>query len=443
MYKIAIPSYSRSDIIKNKTLNTLERFNVSISLIYIFVVQEEYDLYNSLDYNIIVGNKGLINQRKFIENYFHENELIICIDDDITDFDFKEKTFDEFANEAFHTCLNNGAFIWSVYPVWNSFYRQKQKYMTTDLRFIHGGFYGFINRKSIDYNLRPLVSVAERLPNDMKEDVERTLLYFIRDGIVIRFNQYGFNSKMYSKGGCGLFKDRLKLNEESTDYLVEKYSDYGKRKIRKNGCHEFNLTRKSSVLKSSIASGDLIINKAILSPYLLFMDIIQWKINPSVVSTVEDMLKNINLPIKAEFKVDSKGYTNNNRKGFPRFRGGVLGLCKQKIGRKICLSQLSKKKPKLYEELLLLGKKICPFEFTSIQINNNLVCPKHIDSNNVGKSLLLSFGDYEGCNIIINDTEYNAKYNPIIFDGSKLEHSNTELISGNKYSLIFFNIKNN
>jgi hypothetical protein len=413
MYKIVIPSYLRSSIIKDKTLNTLEKFNVSKSLIYIFVVEEEYDLYrNSVaEYNIIIGTKGLINQRKFIENYFEENELIICMDDDIIDFDFKNKTFDEFVNEAFHTCLNNRAFIWSVYPVWNLFYRQKQNYMTTDLRFIHGGFYGFINRKSIDYGL----------PNDMKEDVERTLLYFIRDGIVIRFNQYGFKSKMYCKGGCGLFKDRLELNEKSTDYLVEKYSDYGKRKIRKNGCHEFNLIRISKEDKPSL-------------------DIIQWKINPSVVSNVENMLKNIKIPIKQAYKKDSSGKSNNNRRGFPKFRGCVFGLCKQKIGGKIVMSYNTIKKPKLYEELLILGKKICPFEFTSIQLNHNLVCPKHIDTNNVGKSMLLSFGDYEGCNIIINGTEYDAKYSPIIFDGSKLEHSNTELISGNKYSLIFFNI---
>lgn len=108
MYKIAIPSYSRSDIIKNKTLNTLERFNIPKSLIYIFVVQEEYDLYNSLDYNVIVGNKGLINQRKFIENYFNENELIICIDDDITDFDFGSKTFDGSKLEHSNTELISG-----------------------------------------------------------------------------------------------------------------------------------------------------------------------------------------------------------------------------------------------------------------------------------------------------------------------------------------------
>jgi len=175
------------------------------------------------------------------------------------------------------------------------------------------------------------------------------------------------------------------------------------------------------------------------------MDIIQWKINPSVVSNVEELLKNIKIPIKQAYDILPSGKSNNNRRGFPRYRGCVFGLCKQKIGRKIVMSSNTKKHPKLYEELLILGKLICPFEFTSIQLNHNLVCPKHIDSNNVGKSMLLSFGDYEGCNIIINGTEYNAKYSPIIFDGSKLEHSNTELISGNKYSLIFFNInyKNN
>ena len=37
--------------------------------------------------------------------------------------------------------------------------------------------------------------------------------------------------------------------------------------------------------------------------------------------------------------------------------------------------------------------------------------------------------------------KYDAKYSPIIFDGSKYTHWNDEIISGNKYSLIFFNIK--
>ena len=62
------------------------------------------------------------------------------MDDDIEDFDFGGKSFNDFITEAFTACINNNAFIFGLYPVCNSFYRQKQKYMTTDLRFISGHF---------------------------------------------------------------------------------------------------------------------------------------------------------------------------------------------------------------------------------------------------------------------------------------------------------------
>ena len=414
--KISIPSYGRSDTIKEKTLATLERYNVSKEKIHIFVVEEEYDDYFSVlkqDYKIIKGQKGLINQRRFIEQYFKEGEMIVMCDDDIIDFDFCDKPFDEFILEAFNACINNNAFIFSVYPVWNNFYRQKQKYMATDLRFINGGFYGIINRHDIQYSL----------PNDMKEDVERTLQYWIKDGIVIRFNQYGFKTKMYSKGGCGEFKERLILNEQSVDHLVAKYGIYGKRKIRKNGCHEFVLNKSPPQAACEVKE---------LGP-----------IDRSVFLDLEELLKKYKVPWKSAAGKDKNGNSTNGRRGFPKHRGTVYGLCRQKIGGKIELSYQTKKHLDLYEELVKVGKIICPFPFTSVQLNNNLVCPKHVDSNNIGESLLVSIGDYEGCNIVIADKEYNTCYSPVIFNGSELEHYNTPLISGNKYSMVFFSIKKN
>jgi hypothetical protein len=62
----------------------------------------------------------------------------------------------------------------------------------------------------------------------------------------------------------------------------------------------------------------------------------------------------------------------------------------------------------------------------------------HKDSKNQGKSLLISFGDYEGCKLMIDGKEYDTNCKPIIFDGSSLEHWNTPLISGNKYSIVFY-----
>ena len=44
--------------------------------------------------------------------------------------------------------------------------------------------------------------------------------------------------------------------------------------------------------------------------------------------------------------------------------------------------------------------------------------------------------------IRIENKVYDAYYTPIIFDGYKLEHFNTDDLVGNKYSLVFFKIKN-
>jgi hypothetical protein len=101
---------------------------------------------------------------------------------------------------------------------------------------------------------------------------------------------------------------------------------------------------------------------------------------------------------------------------------------------------MSKKYPNIYDEIVRIGKMICPFEFKSIQLNHNLVCPKHKDKNNIGVSLLVSFGEYEGCNIVIENKEYNTNCNPVIFNGAEMEHWNSELIGteNNKYSLVYF-----
>jgi hypothetical protein len=40
----------------------------------------------------------------------------------------------------------------------------------------------------------------------------------------------------------------------------------------------------------------------------------------------------------------------------------------------------------------------------------------------------------------IKSKNYYAKYQPLIFNGSKLEHYTTDDLVGNKYSLVFYNI---
>ena len=129
-----------------------------------------------------------------------------------------------------------------------------------------------------------------------------------------------------------------------------------------------------------------------------------------------------------------------NRKGFPEYRGGIFGYTRAWFGRKngdlYDLSYLTKKHPSVYEELLNLGK-VLKFDFKSIQVNKNLVCPPHKDKGNKGLSLLISFGDYEEGELWIDGDMYNAYHKATVFDGSKLEHYNNSF-KGTKYSLIFY-----
>ena len=75
-YVVAIPSYKRQEILVTKSLKTLIDGGVSPSQIYIFVANnEEKDNYEkhvpkNMYKTLVVGKKGIINQRKFILKYF-------------------------------------------------------------------------------------------------------------------------------------------------------------------------------------------------------------------------------------------------------------------------------------------------------------------------------------------------------------------------------------
>jgi hypothetical protein len=97
------------------------------------------------------------------------------------------------------------------------------------------------------------------------------------------------------------------------------------------------------------------------------------------------------------------------------------------------------KNSELYKVLVLLGKKIVPsyIPWTAIQVNHNYKTKKHIDGNNIGLSLSVSFGDFTGGELVVGNTDYQTKLHPVIFNGALSEHFNRP-ISGNRYSLVYF-----
>jgi hypothetical protein len=124
---------------------------------------------------------------------------------------------------------------------------------------------------------------------------------------------------------------------------------------------------------------------------------------------------------------------------FGPHRAMTLGMIKARGTKHYGLSSYSKKYPELYDAVVRFGQKICPIPFSAIHINHNVVCPRHIDGNNVGDSVIVSLGDYEGGKLFIEGHgEFDTNCRPLLFNGSKCFHWNTPILGGNKYSLVFF-----
>jgi hypothetical protein len=235
-WQIAIPSYNRSGVISSKTLATLARYGIDKNKITIFVVREEYYLYKAmvsedLYGQLVVGVPGLVAQRKFIENWFPLDSNILFMDDDVSDLFFytDEKTrqpienLGEFITDGFLRASALGATLWGIYPVDNCMFAYKSQEISDGLSYIVGAFYGQKNTRDIKLET-----------GDSIEDRERSVLRFLRDGRVLRFNRYGLKTKYFAPGGL-MSEDRQRMHQVASEALVQKYPALLRLKTRKNG----------------------------------------------------------------------------------------------------------------------------------------------------------------------------------------------------------------
>lgn len=244
-YKIAIPSYKRQVKLKTHTLKLLQDNNIDKSNIYIFVANdEEYNNYTSIidnDYNIIIGELGITNQRNFIRNYFNEGDKIVSMDDDIKQLielnDNKlitKNNLNDFFNQSFQLLKNNNCYIWGVYPIKNSYFMKKNvNEISFDFKFIIGVIHGFIVRKDTDLYLNPQA--------ESKEDILQSILYYLKDKKVMRYNHITFKTQFLAEGGLG--KDRFLLNKNASYYIKDKFPDIASIYQRNNGMYEIRLTK--------------------------------------------------------------------------------------------------------------------------------------------------------------------------------------------------------
>lgn len=236
MYRIAIPSYKRSHIIKDKTLRMLVvKHRINPTVIDIFVAnEEERELYeknvpkNYYD-NIIVGVPCIGKQRNFIHSYYPEGQYILQVDDDIKGIKIRVNSkqlleiddLNMFILEMFSVCKMNGCRLWGIYPVDNPYFMSNK--IVFDLKYIAAGFMGVINEQDPDL----LVELED------KEDFERSIRYFIKYHKIMRCEYVTMNTEYYkTEGGLQATRTPQRI-KESAKHLVKKYPQFCKMNTKK------------------------------------------------------------------------------------------------------------------------------------------------------------------------------------------------------------------
>lgn len=410
-YIIVVITFDRVEKCYKKTLSFLKANDIPREKIYLVVhTNEEKEKYeNGIPaeyYNqILISNStdGCYGQMNYVFDYFEEGKHILKLDDDISNvYELEDdklvntKSLEQIIERGFKLCEEHNYKLWGLYPTRNPFYikNQKNEY-STDLKFIVGAWMGIINEKiQIDLSIK------------IKGDYDYGIQTFLRNGGIIRFNKIGFKYDIAKNVG-----NRTETMINDANILISKYPNM----IRNN-----NTRKKGEILYKSVKN---------------------FKVTDKEITEGQEVDKNvfsklIGMLDKLKF---TKRIKNNNRSNFPVHESAIFGIIRHRYKGTVGLSTYSLKHKEIYHELHEVAKQINPdFQFNAIHVNKNLVCPKHIDGHNVGKSLLISIGDYNGCNIVINNKKYDAKYKPIYFNGALLEHYNTDDLEGTKYSIIYY-----
>tara|TARA_R110000823_G_scaffold311579_1_gene437332 strand:+ start:650 stop:1435 length:786 start_codon:yes stop_codon:yes gene_type:complete len=221
--RLSIPSYNRSQIIIKKTIPTLLNLGFNLSDIDLFLFDEqskkEYEtqIINEFksEVNIIVTNVLDLGERLnyILNEYYPEGTEVVLIEDDIRGIrQGKESVANDFFEKAFEICKKENRSIWGISPT-NSTMFQSEGY-STNFKFIIGTLYGIIVRHQEDLN----VSIT------YKQDFERTILYYKKDGGLIRFNDVYCRTTYRVKGGLGSDKDeRLPKELAACQEMIAKY----------------------------------------------------------------------------------------------------------------------------------------------------------------------------------------------------------------------------
>ena len=224
-YVVAVPSYKREKLVQEKTLLTLKNGYVPRDKVTVYVANEDQrevylkaldpDLYGDLQ----VTAPGLGASRNAVQRSHPVGTPILFCDDDIGGLIVRTgeqssvpmADIDGFVKQAFEHLEKTGLKLWGIYAVKNPFFMKPT--VSHDLKYVNGTFYGILNT----HDEGMFVSMST------KEDWERTIKYYLRDGGVARFNYVATITRYYDEPG-GLHDMRTEeITVANCHELVRRY----------------------------------------------------------------------------------------------------------------------------------------------------------------------------------------------------------------------------
>jgi hypothetical protein len=202
-FQVAVPIHDRREMTERAVLAYLDRSGIAAERVTLFVAPGMAHHYAGLpgrwQARVVHSELGLTNSRRWAEwNHYPEGTPLVWLNDDVFSLhrrvDAKrtdEVPLGEVAERGFGLCEKAGAFHWGVYAVLNPFYMKDA--VRFDLRHLVGCSYGVITRR--EKRLYPQFG-------DSKEDYERCLRFYERDGRLVRMDGYAPDTIYYNPGSA-------------------------------------------------------------------------------------------------------------------------------------------------------------------------------------------------------------------------------------------------
>lgn len=245
-YHVAIPSRARADTLARCTLPTVLLRGVPADRVTVWVTAAEVDDYKPLEeeWGIAVRDHGappgVRNARNAMVRQYPVGTRLVQMDDDLRDVKYRvdSKTLEQVTDVdaliqgAFEMTVQQGVNMWGIYPVENPYFMKPRTFL--GLSYIIASFYGFTVTGESE----------ELVVTDDKEDYERSVRYFIRDGAVARMENVTVKSNYYTEpGGLQTYRTPETIEKGARD-LVAMYPDLCTYTVNKSrGTAEVRLKR--------------------------------------------------------------------------------------------------------------------------------------------------------------------------------------------------------